>query len=508
MTVQEQSTRKHQKRSNMMSRQDIYDKRISKAIFSGSSPSETPTVVFLVGQAGAGKSGLVRSLRNQLQPQGKSAVIDPDRLREHNADYFGNIRIDSRSAASKARVDDWTQEAFLEGLVRRSNIILDGTGANTARVKERIAYARAAGFKVEIHAVAARGIDSWIGVLDRHEQGRESDRTNPNGTPEARFVPKPIHDEHARDLLKTLGEVEHLGLCDRVAIWRRGSFDVPVYDNTNARQGNTQVAVQSLVTERNRPLTVQEQSARQDALQRIADFMSIRNASPQERSEVQLLAAQEHNHGFTRGAARTCASLKPEVPVDIYLTNPQAQQRYAKQARRYVFWHLTEREKQGAPPERVAAMGARLFGRLRNPALGFGIKEGLELAVLRRQMAAAPSPQLVQSYYDKRERLIVDLLRARNAQGASRHRTQEQVHRADIKTSWAELEYMQTATLRRKASIGKLLITPQPEAETELEKARVRMMARLQQGKKRTGKDAAVTKDQKSRRLGMRPGQI
>ncbi len=508
MAIHEPSTRKHHKRSNLVSRQDIYDKRISKAIFSGSSPSETPTVVFLVGQAGAGKSGLVRLLRNQLQPQGKSAVIDPDRLREHNTDYFGNIRSDSRSAASKARVDDWTQEAFLEGLVRRSNIILDGTGANTARVKERIAYARAAGYKVEIHAVAARGIDSWIGVLDRHEQGRESDRANPHGTPEARFVPKPIHDEHARDLLKTLAEVEHLGLCDRIAVWRRGSFDTPLYDNPNASRGNSQGAVQALVTERNRPLTALEQGHRSDALRRISDFMGMRNASPLERGEVQLLAAQEKNHGFTRSAARTCASLKPDVPVDLYLTNPQAQQRYAKQARRYVFWHLTEREKQGASPERVAAMGSRLFNRLRNPALGFGIKEGLELAVLKRQIATAPSPQLVQSYFDKRERLIVDLMRARNAHGAGRQRTHAQVQQADITNSWAELEYMQTATLRRKASIGKLLSTPQPEAETELEEARLRMMARLQQGKKKTGKNAAVTKDQKSRRLGMRPGQI
>ncbi len=486
-----------------MSRQSIYDTSISPDLFFGNSSVPDPTVIFLVGQAGAGKSGLSKAQEERLASSGSIILIDPDDLRKYNADYHPNIRIDSRTAASKADVGDWTQEAFLESVTRRTNIILDGTGANTERVKERIAYARAAGYKIELHAVAARGIDSWLGVLDRHEQGKVKDSTNPNAPPRARFVPKPIHDEHARDLLKTVGEVEHLGLCDRVTVWRRGSFEVPVYDNANARQGNTQGAVQSLVAERNRPHTLQELSARKVALQRIADFMSIRNASPQERNEVQLLAVQEHNHGFTRGAARTCASLKPDVPVDIYLTNPQAQQRYAKLARRYVFWHLTEREKQGAPPERVAAMGARLFGRLRNPALGFGIKEGLELAVLRRQMATAPSPQLVQSYYDKRERLIVDLLRARNAHGANRQRTPDQIQLADIRNSWSELEYTRTATLRAQAAKGKLVATPQPDTEKVLEAAKLRTQVRIQQGKKQTGKTIAVARGTKSPRQSM-----
>lgn len=508
MAAQEPSTPKRIKRSKQMSRQDIYDKNISRQLFSGKSPSVEPTVIFLVGQAGAGKSGLSKAQEDRLAASGQPVLIDPDNLRKYNRDYHHNVRSDSRTAANKAEVGAWTQEAFLEGLVRRTNIILDGTGANTDRVKERIAYAHASGYKVEVHAVAARGIDSWIGVLDRHEQGKDKDRANPHGEPRARFVPKPIHDEHARDLLKTLAEVEHLGLCDRIAVWRRGSFDTPLYDNPNASRGNSQGAVQALVTERNRPLTALEQGSRSDALQRISDFMGMRNASPLERGEVQLLAAQEHNHGFARGAARTCASLKTDVPVDIYLTNPQAQQRYKKQARPYVFWHLTKREKQGASPERVAAMGTRLFRRLENPALGFGIKEGLELAVLKRQMATAPSPQLVQSYFDKRERLIVDLMRARNAHGADRQRTHAQVQQADITNSWAELEYTQTAALRRKASIGKLTVTPRPEVGIKLEEARQRTMARMQQAKKKTGKDTAVTKDQKSRRLGMRPGQI
>ena len=483
-----------------MSRQDIYDKRISRQLFSGKRQSLSPTVIFLVGQAGAGKSGLRRALDEKLLPHGRPVVIDPDRLRDYNPAYFGDIRHDSRTAASKAEVGDWTQEAFLEGVVRRTNIILDGTGANTVRVKERIALARAAGYNVEMHAVATRGIDSWLGVLDRHEQGKEGDRANPQGIPGARYVPKPIHDEHARDLLKTLGEVEHLGLCDRITIWRRGTIDAPVYDNTSARQGNSQGAVQALVAERNRPLSVEEQSSRQEAFQRIKDFMGRRNATPQEYGEVRSLSVQEHNHGFSRTAARACSNQKPDVPVDIYFKDKKAQQRYAKQARRYVLWHLSQRQQQGASPERIAAMGARLFGRLKNPALGFGIKEGLELSILRQQLAQAPSPQLVQAYYDKRERLIVDVMRARNAHGAGRQRTQEQVQQADIRNSWSELEYTRTAALRAQAAKGKLVAAPHPDTEQVLEAARKRTQARMQQGKKKSSKTIAVTRTPKSPR--------
>lgn len=506
MTAQEPGRRGNSKRNALTSRQNIYDKKISPDLFFGTSPTPNPSIIFLVGQAGAGKSGLSKAQEARLASSGSTILIDPDDLRRFNRDYHPNIRSNSRTAAGKAEVGDWTQEAFLEAVVRRTNIILDGTGANTRRVKQRIAYARAAGYKIEMHAVAARGIDSWLGVLARHEQGKDKDSTNPNRPPQARFVPKPVHDEHARDLLTTLGEVEHLGLCDRVSVWRRGAFETPLYDNTSARQGKTQGAVAALVAERNRPLTAQEQGSRQEALQRILDFMGSRNASLVERNEVQLLAVQEHNHGFKRTAARACTNLKPEVPVDIYLKDRQAQQRYAKQARRYVFWHLSEREKQGAPPERVAAMGVRLFGRLKNPALGFGIKEGLELAVLRRQMAEAPSPQLVQAYYDKRERLIIDLIRARNAHGAGRQRTHAQVQHADIKTSWSELEYTRMAALRRQSHHGKLVVTPQPDADQVLEAARQNTQARIQQSKKKTDKTAAVKKQPKQN--GMRPGQI
>ncbi len=508
MTNQEPAQVGSPSRHTRMSRQDIYDKRISRQLFSGKRQSPSPTVIFLVGQAGAGKSGLRRALDEKLLPQGRPVVIDPDRLRDYNPEYFGNIRRDSRTAASKAEVGDWTQEAFLEAVVRQTNIILDGTGANTTRVKERIAYARAAGYKVEMHAVATRGIDSWLGVLDRHEQGKEGDRANPQGTPGARYVPKSIHDEHARDLLKTLGEVEHLGLSDRITIWRRGAFDTPVYDNTNARQGNSQGAVQALVTERNRPLSVQEQGSRQEAFQRITDFMGRRNATPHEHGEVRSLSVQEHNHGFRRTAARTCSNLKPDVPADVYFKDKQAQRRYAKQARRFVLWHLSERQKQGASPERIAAMGARLFGRLRDPALGFGIKEGLELSVLRQQMAQAPSPQVVQAYFDKRERFIIDVMRARNAHGAGRQRTQDQVQRADARNSWTELEYAQTAALRRKAVNGKLVDTPQPDTEKVLGAARQRTQSRMQQGKKKASKTIAVTRGAKSPRQGMSPKHI
>ncbi len=505
MTEQEPDQRVGPERNARMVRQSIYDKSISPDIFFGASSFPNPTVIFLVGQAGAGKSGLSKALEERLASSGGSVLIDPDDLRKYNRDYHGNIRRDSRTAASKSEVGDWTQEAFLEGVVRQTNIILDGTGANTARVKERIAYARAAGYKVEMHAVAARGIDSWLSVLDRHEQGRNKDTSNPTGAPRARFVPKPIHDEHARDLLKTLGEVEHLGLSDRVTIWRRGAFDIPVYDNTNARQGNSQGAVQALVAERNRPLSVQEQGSRQEAFQRITDYMGRRNATPQEHGEVRSLSVQEHNHGFSRTAARTCSNLKPDVPVDVYFKDKQAQRRYAKQARRYVLWHLSERQKQGASPERIAAMGARLFGRLSDPALGFGIKEGLELSVLRQQMAQAPSPQVVQAYFDKRERFIVDVMRARNAHGAGRQRTQDQVQRADARNSWAELEYAQTAALRRKALKGKIVDTPQPDTDKVLGAARQRTQSRMQQGKKKTSKTIAVTRGTKSPRQGMSP---
>ncbi len=159
MTEQEPDQRVGPERNARMVRQSIYDKSISPDIFFGASSFPNPTVIFLVGQAGAGKSGLSKALEERLASSGGSVLIDPDDLRKYNRDYHGNIRRDSRTAASKSEVGDWTQEAFLEGVVRQTNIILDGTGANTARVKERIAYARAAGYKVEMHAVAARGID-------------------------------------------------------------------------------------------------------------------------------------------------------------------------------------------------------------------------------------------------------------------------------------------------------------------------------------------------------------
>jgi hypothetical protein len=99
-------------------------------------------------------------------------------------------------------VKDWTQEAFNEHVAGKYNIILDGTGGNSKSIEERIDLARAAGYRVEMHAVAANGTDSWLGILKRHEEGKLRDGLNPDGIPQARYVPKNVHDESAKGLQK------------------------------------------------------------------------------------------------------------------------------------------------------------------------------------------------------------------------------------------------------------------------------------------------------------------
>ncbi len=115
-------------------------------------------------------------------------------------------------------------------------------------------------------------------------------------------------------------------------------------------------------------------------------------------------------------------------------------------------------------------------------------------------MAQSASPHLVQAYFDKRERLIVDLMRARNAHGAGRQRTQAQVQQADTRNSWSELEYTHTAALRSQAAKGTLVAAPHPETEQVLEAAKKRTQARMQQGKKKSGKAIAVTRAPKAPR--------
>lgn len=436
-------------------REKIYDEKISPDI-KGNSQTKKPTLVILAGQGGSGKSDLTRQQKEKLEQQGQTVVVDPDELRKHSPNYASDIRADSRTAANKANVGDWTKELFTEALANKQNIVLDGTAGNIQSMAQRVALARAAGYRIEVHAVAANGIDSWLGILQRHEQGLQKDKMHPDQEPQARYVPKSAHDQSAAGITGTLGYCEHNGLVDSIKVYARGRYDKPIYTNDDVKTRQSLGAAEAFEQERNRSRSAAELQTRAETVKYVEGLMKARGASPQEIAEVRQVAYEGKNKGFSNVADTVSKDRRPEISADTYIKDPSARQEFRAQAEQRIDDYLKERTQQGTPKEKLERIASTLRGKLNDPAKAYSLKEGLELRELRKGLETTTSVSEVRDFYAKFDRVSSDVSRVHEAFGTKRTQATDpkMIERAQSNRSWKRAGQESRAALRDNVEKG------------------------------------------------------
>ncbi|WP_081931005.1 zeta toxin family protein [Lysobacter antibioticus] len=197
---------------------DKLDKEIHKHIFlekivpesnlNSTTAQERPKAIVLAGQPGAGKGGLGRAAAFEFK--GDVVQIDPDELRKYHlkAEEWQKSSPYGWSQQTNADAGQWARELREAAIEGRKNIIVDTTLGNAKPATEMIKELQAAGYEVEVRAMATHRLESEWGIDQRF-----TDKIDAEGV--GRDVPLAFHDDVYRDLPDNLDKV-------------RGATNVPV----------------------------------------------------------------------------------------------------------------------------------------------------------------------------------------------------------------------------------------------------------------------------------------
>jgi hypothetical protein len=233
----------------------IFRERIVPQEFAGRIPQETPTVVFLVGQPGAGKTRVGQRIGEVLDRRGGFIDVDSDLYKPYHPAYDDLLRQDDTLMAAYTRADgrSWMAQAHQYVRDHKLNAIIQETSQDGEAVAATIRAYRAAGFQVEAMVMGVGEAMSRQGIINRyHEQVKD------RGS--GRLTVQRNADESYRGIIDLAQLVDDGCLADRVGVFRRGEVE-PRYRNALDRNGQWEQPPElpaAIVRERNRSWTVRE----------------------------------------------------------------------------------------------------------------------------------------------------------------------------------------------------------------------------------------------------------
>ncbi|MEW1725071.1 zeta toxin family protein [Streptomyces sp. NPDC093109] len=217
-------------------------------------PQDRPVVVIVAGPAGSGKSELCDLLRAVLDRRGGAVLIGRDLYKRAHPHYAGLLRSDDRTAGVRIRPDvlRWQAEVEAYARSRRFDAVLEEPVADVEEACVKARTYRAAGYRVELVALATAEAAAQLSGLDRYltqvaEQGV------------GRYVSWGNFDRCARNLPLFLQAVEAERLADQVMVVQRGLEVLYRNDLTdNGSWHSAPAAPQALTADWARPWTAPE----------------------------------------------------------------------------------------------------------------------------------------------------------------------------------------------------------------------------------------------------------
>ncbi|MFD9575580.1 zeta toxin family protein [Streptomyces sp. NPDC059982] len=168
----------------------------------GAVSQEHPVVVFVAGQAGSGKTLVMDLVHAALEQRGGAVRVERDAYKAIHPGYQHFLAEDVRTAGVRVRDETYQWQAEVEARARaaRYDVVAEEAIADPAGWLAAVATYRAAGYRVEVVALAVPEAVSQLGVLDRYLRLADEGR--------ARYVGWDNHDACAAALPSALVDVE------------------------------------------------------------------------------------------------------------------------------------------------------------------------------------------------------------------------------------------------------------------------------------------------------------
>ncbi|GAA0298249.1 hypothetical protein GCM10010302_41150 [Streptomyces polychromogenes] len=279
----------------------IFLEGIVPELLEGRVPQGTPTVVFLIGQPGAGKSRLTEEVARILDRRGGFVDVDSDLYKPYHPSYEALMAQDDTLMAAYTRADGRAWMAQAEEYVRSHKLhaIIQETSQNAQAVEDKMLAYRGAGARVEALFMGVPKAMSDQGIVNRYFE-QLADRG------QGRLTVQSNADESYRGILELADRVDGGVLAHVAGVHRRGEGK-PRYSNTvdgsGAWSGPPRLA-QALEAERTRPWTAAESEAF------AATQLRLREAS-----QGELPPARREQEAGIRQRMRDLAGARPVAPL-------------------------------------------------------------------------------------------------------------------------------------------------------------------------------------------------
>ncbi|MFE7757200.1 zeta toxin family protein [Streptomyces sp. NPDC057429] len=232
---------------------ELLAKVIVPKLTAGAVAQEHPVVVFVAGQAGSGKTLVMDLVHAALEQRGGAVRLDRDTYKTFHPHYGAFVAENVRTAGVRVRPETYCWQVEAEACARSSrfDVVSEEALADPAGWLATLTLYRAAGYRIEVVALAVPEAVSQLGVLDRYPRLAEEGR--------ARYVGWDNHDACAAALPKALADIEAGRLADRVVVVRRAGE--VLYANELASAGRWRQpagAREALLGERLRPWNAAE----------------------------------------------------------------------------------------------------------------------------------------------------------------------------------------------------------------------------------------------------------
>ncbi|MFG2296443.1 zeta toxin family protein [Streptomyces sp. NPDC048603] len=292
----------------------IFHEEIVPELLERRVPQEKPTVVFLVGQPGSGKSRVTRMVANVLDQQGGFVDVDSDLYKPYHPAYDALMAQDDTLMAAYTRADGRAWMAQAEEYVRAHKLhaVVQETSQDASAVESKMLAYRRAGARVEALFMGVPQAMSNQGIISRYFE-QVADRG------QGRLTVQANADESYRGILELAEGIDDGVLADLVSVYRRGESK-PRYSNTVAGDDwNGPLSLrQALETERNRPWTAAESEAFVATQQQLREAISgLGPEWPMRLTRIEQQAAPL----LTPSAAQ---QLPPPQPGEVAATNATA----------------------------------------------------------------------------------------------------------------------------------------------------------------------------------------
>ena len=204
--------------------------------------SQTPTVSYLIGQPGSGKTSLGKHVLRQYVANSECAVeVGSDKIATYHRDYSELIKLLPDDCYTISRQFVRPAEPIIYGELRKKkiNILQEASFDKGERDYSRIEEFKKAGYNIQINIMAVDKYESFLSCIERDIKLLELG-----------YDPRPVarmnHDRMYTPFLQELMEMEKRGLLDEVNVYARGkTFNIPslVYTTGSNSYSNVHEAI-------------------------------------------------------------------------------------------------------------------------------------------------------------------------------------------------------------------------------------------------------------------------